>query len=68
MAPWYAVPPLFSTRSRAPIAGPWLLGAHAVLVILAARWIGVQTHAGWPRVALLAAAGVAVAGMTRRRA
>jgi len=68
VAPWYAVPPLFSTRSRAPIAGPWLLGAHAVLVILAARWIGVQTHAGWPRVALLAAAGVAVAGMTRRRA
>jgi hypothetical protein len=39
-----------------------------VLVLLAARWIGVDPHAGWGRVAIVAFAGIAVAMATRRRA
>jgi hypothetical protein len=65
-APWFALRPLLPPHGRSP--GPWLLGAHAVLVILAARWIGVIPHAGWPRVGLVVLAGLAVTKATRRRA
>jgi hypothetical protein len=68
VAPWFALRPLFPTPSRSRSAGPWLLGAHVALVVLAARWIGVVPHAGWRRVAAVAAAGLAVAVATRRRA
>jgi hypothetical protein len=68
LAPWLAVRPLLPAPSRGWTAGPWLLCAHAVLVLLAARWIGVVAHAGWPRVAVVATAGAAVAGATRSTA
>jgi hypothetical protein len=48
--------------------GPWLLGAHAVLVIMAARWIGVVPNAGWHRVVVVATLGLAVAVATERAA
>jgi hypothetical protein len=67
MAPWVALRPLLplSWRRSPP---PWLLGGHIVLVILAARWIGVIPYAGWLRVAVVALAGLAVATATRPRA
>ncbi len=68
VAPWFAARPLLPSPSWSRSPAPWLLGAHVVLVILAARWIGVVPHAGWPRVAAVAAAGLAVAVATRRRA
>jgi len=68
LAPWFALRPprrvIRPDRSR----GPWLLGAHALLVIVAARWIGVVADAGWGRVAIVAAAGLAVAVTAARRA
>ena len=68
MAPWFALLWLFSPcrRSRGP--RPWLLGAHIALVFLAARWIGVDPHAGWVRVSILAVAGGVVAMVHRRQA
>ncbi|MGH8973319.1 MAG: hypothetical protein ACRD0C_08955 [Acidimicrobiia bacterium] len=69
IAPWFALRrlrPRSARWTRSP--GPWLLCAHAVLVILASRWIGVVPHAGWNRVAVVAAAGLAVALATRREA
>jgi hypothetical protein len=68
VAPWFAFRPLFPTPSRSRSPGPWLLGVHALLMVLAARWIGVVPHAGWGRVALVAAGGLAVAMVTRRQA
>jgi hypothetical protein len=67
VAPWFALRPLLPPTRR-PSPGRWMLCAHAVLVILAARWIGVVPHAGWLRVALVAAPGLAVAVAPRRRA
>ena len=67
-APSFALHPLLPSPSRSRAPGRWLLAAHVVLVVLAARWIGVVPHAGWPRVAVVAAAGLAVAVATRRRA
>lgn len=66
VAPWFALRPPPRRRRHRPRA--WLLGAHAGLVILAARWIGVDPHAGWARVAIVAFAGMAVAVMTQRQA
>jgi hypothetical protein len=68
VAPWLAL------RTRVPtpcgrwfeIPPPWLLGAHMALVLLGARWIGVNTHAGWGRVAIVVFAGMVVAMVTRR--
>jgi hypothetical protein len=68
VAPWFALRPLLPMPSRSWSPGPWLLGAHAVLVMFASRWIGVVPHAGWLRVAVLAAVGLSVAVATRRRA
>jgi len=68
VAPWFALRPLLPTTSRSWNPGPWLLGAHVVLVVLGARWIGVVHHAGWGRAAVVAAAGLAVAVATPRRA
>ena len=68
IAPGLAIRPVLPTLSQSRSAGPWLLGAHTVLVILAARWIGVVPHAGWSRVAVVAVAGLAVATATRPRA
>ena len=68
LAPWFALRPLFPTLFRSSAPHPWLLGAHLVLVILAARWIGVVPHAGWHRVAVVAAAGLAVVAAPRSRA
>jgi len=68
MAPWLAIRPLLPTLSWSRSAGLWLLGGHIVLVVLGARWIGVVPHAGWPRVAVVALAGLAVARATRPRA
>jgi hypothetical protein len=68
VAPWFALHPLLPTASRTWTPGPWLLGAHAAAVMLAARWIGAAPHPGWLRVAAVTAVGVAVAAGTRRRA
>jgi hypothetical protein len=68
IAPWFAIRPLLPTFAWSRPAGPWLLGAHTVLVALAARWIAVVPHAGWHRVVLVAVAGLAVAMATRPRA
>lgn len=68
VAPWFALRPPVASPSWRPGAGPAVLLAHSVLVVLAARWIGVDPHAGWARAAVLAAAGLAVAAATRRGA
>lgn len=70
VAPWLALRPLFPTRSgsRNQRSRPWLLGAHMALVFLAARWIGVEPHAGWGRVTIVVFAGIVVAMVTRRQA
>lgn len=68
IAPWLAVRRLLPAPSWSRTAGLWLLGAHAVLVIIAARWVAVAPHAGWHRVAVVAVAGLAVATATRPRA
>ena len=68
VAPWFALSPRLFTPWRSRTAGPWLLGAHMVLTALAARWIGVVPDAGWHRVAVVAAGGLAVAATVRRRA
>lgn len=68
VAPWFALRPLLPAHPRSRSPGPWLLGAHTVIVVLAARWIGVVPQAGWHRVAVVAASGLAVALATRRRA
>jgi hypothetical protein len=66
-APWVALhlpfPRLTGKQHR-----QWLLVAHAALVILAARWIGVDPRAGWGRVAVVAVAGGVVAVVYQRRA
>ncbi len=66
VAPWLAVVPRQGRWSRSPRL--WLLGAHATLVILAARWIAVVPQAGWGRVTVVAGAGLVVAVATRWRA
>jgi hypothetical protein len=68
LAPWFAVRPFLPAPPRARVPGPWLFGAHLVLAVLAARWIGVVPDAGWLRVGFVAAAGAAVAAATSRRA
>ena len=68
VAPWIAVRRLPSSLSSTRGLGPWLLGLHVVLVILAARWIGVAPHAGWHRVAIVVGLGLAVATVNRCRA
>jgi len=68
VAPWLAFRPLLPTLCWTRSGGRRLLGAHVVLVILAARWIGVVPQAGWPRVAALIAGGLAVATATQSRA
>jgi hypothetical protein len=68
VAPWFALQSLLPTWSRSRRPGPWLLGVHMVLVILAARWIGVVPHAGWPRVTLVVGVGLAAVVATRHRA
>ena len=68
LAPWFALRPLLPTLSLSRPPRPWLLAAHALLVIVAARWIGVDPHAGWRRVAVVATVGLAVAMTTRRQA
>jgi hypothetical protein len=68
VAPWFAFAWLFPSPRRRREPRPWLLGAHLALVILAARWIGVDPHAGWGRVAVMAVAGVLVAVAYRRQA
>jgi hypothetical protein len=68
VAPWFAFRPLLPTAPRAWTPGAWLVVAHAVVVMLASRWIGVTPHAGWLRVAALTGVGVAVAATTRQRA
>jgi hypothetical protein len=68
IAPWFAIRQLVPTPWRGRSPGSWLLGAHLVLTILAARWIGVAPHGHWQRVAVVVAAGLAVALVTRRRA
>ncbi len=65
LAPWFALRPLHRLVHRRSL-GPWLLGVHTVLVVLAARWIGVAADPGWGRVALVAAAGLTVAVTTGR--
>lgn len=67
MAPWLAIRSLVPTPSWSRRAGPWLLGAHIVLVIVAARWIAVVPDAGWDRVAVVATAGLAVAVAARHQ-
>ena len=68
VAPWLALWPPFWAPSRSRSPSLRLLGAHMALVILAARWIGVNPHAGWGRVAIVAFAGLVVTVASRRRA
>lgn len=68
VAPWFAVRSLFPVAWGRWDPGPWLLGVHMVLVVLASRWIGVVPDAGWLRVAVVATGGLTVAAGTRRRA
>jgi hypothetical protein len=68
VAPWLALASLFSGRRPSRKSGPWLLGAHLALVILAARWIGVDPHAGWIRVGIVAFVGIGVSMSTSRQA
>ena len=67
VAPWFALPSLlpFAARRRLHL---WVLVAHTALVVLAARWIGVNPHAGWGRVVVLVAVGLIVATVFRPRA
>lgn len=70
VAPWLAFRRRILTPSRnwsQPLS-PWLLGGHMALVLLAARWIGVEARAGWGRVVIVAFAGIVVATATRRQA
>lgn len=70
VAPWLPLRLMIPTprgrSGRTP--RPWPLGAHAALVLLAARWIGVDPHAGWGRVVIVVFAGMLVAIAPRRRA
>lgn len=68
VAPSFAFRPLLLAPIGIREAGPWLLGVHTVLVLLSARWIGVDPQAGWNRAAVVVAAGLFLAGATRRRA
>lgn len=67
LAPWVALRRLFDKGPRRCRA-PALLGAHLVLVLLASRWIAVDPHPGWGRVAIVAAGGLVVAVTAGRRA
>lgn len=68
IAPWLALASPSSGRRPSRISGPWVLGAHLALVILAARWIGVDPHAGWIRVGIVAFVGIAVSIRAARQA
>ncbi len=68
MAPWIAVQPLLPASPLRQRPGLWLLGAHSVLVLVAARWIAVVPDPGWIRVGLVAAGGLVVAVAFRCRA
>jgi hypothetical protein len=68
IAPWFAFRRLLPTSPGRWGIGPWSLGAHAALVIIAARWVGVVPHAGWLRVAAVAAGGFALAAVTNPEA
>lgn len=70
VAPWLALRPLLPGRRgiRSRSQRPWLLAAHAVLVVLSARWIGVDPDAGWGKIAIVAFAGIVVARSTSRQA
>lgn len=66
VAPWFVLRPLLPLPVRSWRPGPWLLCGHAVLAVLAARWIAVNPHAGWSRVTTIAIVGLAVAVVPRR--
>jgi hypothetical protein len=68
VAPWFAVSSLLPLGGPVRSPRPWLLGAHIALVILAARWIGVDPDPGWVRAAAFAFGGIAVSVAARRRA
>ena len=68
VAPWFALPRRSPNRGNSLGARPWLLGAHASIVFVAARWIGVDPAPGWGRVAIVIFAGVLVACAARRQA
>jgi hypothetical protein len=61
LAPWLSFP---VARFRGdPPSGRWLLAAHMLVVLAAARWIAVRPDAGWLRVTMVALVGAAA---TRR--
>lgn len=66
VAPWLAVRPFGPALPCRRRPGAWLFAGHAVLVVIAARWIGVARSAAGHRVAIVVLAGVAVAVATRR--
>ena len=68
VAPWCAVHWLLAPGRGSRGPRPWLLAAHMVLVVLAARWIGVDPHAGWVRVVIVGLAGGVVAIVHRPQA
>jgi hypothetical protein len=68
VAPWVALRPFLPTFSCGRHAGGVLFAGHVVLVIAAARWIGVVPQAGWHRVMTLGFAGMAVGMAAHRRA
>jgi hypothetical protein len=68
VAPWFTLRWLMAPRCGSRGPRPWLFGAHMALVFLAARWIGVDPHAGWARVVIVAVAGGVVAMVHRPQA
>ena len=67
VAPWFALIPA-STMAPGWARRFGLLGGHIALVALAARWIGVDPHAGWARIAVVAVVGMVLAMTVRRKA
>jgi hypothetical protein len=68
VAPWLGLRPLLPSVSWGWTPGPWLLGVHAGLVLLASRWIGIVPNPGAGRVVTVAVVGLAVAVVTRQKA
>jgi len=68
LAPWSVLRPGRTRPTGSRSAGPLRIITHGLLVVLAARWIGVVPHAGWARVAAVALIGSAVTLATRRSA
>ena len=68
VAPWFALSRMLPTTAASWCPRRWVFGAHVALVVIAARWIGVDPHAQWGRVAVVAFAGIVVSVTSQRQA